>query len=78
MVRYSRTLLAILADNGIISYGRFKQLLKVYPNYVPLHREFDENADIVRRQCVFGIAQSDDAIQRRNRLDARTKHERDL
>lgn len=46
MVRYSRTLLAILADSGIISYGHFKQLLKAYPNYVPLHREFDENADI--------------------------------
>ena len=39
-------LLAILADSGIIiSYGRFKQLLKAYPNYVPLHREFDENVD---------------------------------
>ena len=39
-------MLAMLADSGVISYGRFNQLIKSNPNYVPLHREFDENADL--------------------------------
>lgn len=46
LVQYSRVLLDIMADSGMISRRRYHQMLAAYPNYVPLHREFDENPNL--------------------------------
>ena len=46
LVHFSNTTAAILADSGVISNKRYQELLKSWPNYVPLFRVFEENKDI--------------------------------
>lgn len=46
LVRFSNTTLDILRDSGLISEKRYNELLKAWPNYVPLFREFEDNEDI--------------------------------
>lgn len=46
LVEYSNTLMAMRVDAGLMSTRRFNELLNVFPDYVPLHRIFDENSDL--------------------------------
>jgi len=46
LVRYNQALLELLKNSGMISEEMHERLLKLYPNYVPLQRDFgaDENS----------------------------------
>lgn len=46
LVHFSNTTAAILADSGVISEKRFRELLNKWQNYVPLFRVFEENEDV--------------------------------
>ncbi|CQR74172.1 hypothetical protein SOV_22990 [Sporomusa ovata DSM 2662] len=44
IVKFSNTLLSIMADSGVISYKTYNIWRKKWPNYVPLFREFEDSA----------------------------------
>lgn len=46
LVRFSNVTAAILANSGVISEKHYNDLLKKWPNYVPLFRVFEENENI--------------------------------
>ncbi|MBR3723039.1 MAG: methyltransferase, partial [Selenomonadaceae bacterium] len=46
LVRYSNILSNILYDSGVISGKQYKAMMSKWQNYIPLHREFEENEDI--------------------------------
>lgn len=46
LVHFSNTMAAILADSGVISAQRYKELLSKWQNYVPMFRVFEDNEDI--------------------------------
>ena len=46
LVNYSRTLLAIYKDAGMISEKKFQELIDEHENYVPMFRVFDENEEL--------------------------------
>lgn len=45
---YTRKILKLIADNGLISKQTYDDLLKKYPNYVPMNRIFEELDDIAK------------------------------
>lgn len=46
LVEYTKVLMAMRVDAGLMSVRRFNELLNAFPDYVPLHRIFDENSDL--------------------------------
>ncbi|MBQ6975307.1 MAG: hypothetical protein IJQ16_01970, partial [Selenomonadaceae bacterium] len=46
LVKFSKMMLAILKNSGVISEQAYFNMLRDWKNYVPLHRVFDDNEDI--------------------------------
>ena len=59
LVKYNRSLLNLISDTGIISKKLHDELLKRYPNYVPLQRDFGEESGLdnfVRTRGLVNVA----------------------
>ena len=46
IVNFSRTLLQMLHSSGVVNDNAYNSMLKIYPNYVPMHRVFEDNEEL--------------------------------
>ena len=46
IVNFSRTLLQMLHSSGVVNDNAYASMLKIYPNYVPMHRVFEDNEEL--------------------------------
>ncbi len=46
IVNFSRTFLQMLPSSGVVNDNAYNSMLKIYPNYVPMHRVFEDNEEL--------------------------------